>query len=88
MICRLRGSRCCSICQTTAYISLENTSRRKKGGADEIQIQMAKTEADKESSLKELELQAQAQVNIDATSNIPPNRDARNCQLSWMRRIN
>ena len=53
----------------------ENKAKR----ADDIQL--AKIKADKELALKEVELQAHAQVNTDATSNPPPNSNAKSPKL-------
>ena len=78
----LRGSRYCSICQTTTDIRQKRKSSRErctkdateaeeKRRVDEIQIQTAKIEVDKELALKE----------TDSTSNPPPPRDAKSSKF-------
>ena len=51
------------------------TEAEEKRRADEIKVQMAKIEADKELALKEMELQAQqAQAQVTASSATTPPR--------------
>ena len=52
--------------------------KQKRKRDDEIQIQMAKIEADKEFTLKEMELKVQAQTSSNVVVDPPPhNRDAK-----------
>ena len=70
--------------QAQADIKLAQIRSEEKRRADEIKIQMAKIEADKELTLKEMELKVQDQASTSAAAAPPPcNRDAKSLKLLY-----
>ena len=70
--------------QAQADIKLAQIRSEEKRRADEIKIQMAKIEADKELTLKEMEFKVQDQTSTSAAAAPPPcNRDAKSLKLLY-----
>ena len=71
-------------CKQTSrcLVDVQTIKAEEKKRADEIQIQMAKVEADKGLTLKEMELKAQAPSSTNAVVDPPPlNTDDKSLKL-------